>query len=116
MFLEYLGSKAQRPITALTAHEFEGFLHARLKAGCAPKTAIIDVKTLKIAFRRGVNFGHILKDPLAGVRLPKENCSKCAVFTRDEIQKLLNAAPSLDWQTLILLGYFLGARLAIAFR
>jgi len=32
-------------------------------------------------------------------------------FTQDDIQKLLAAAPSLEWQTLILLGYFSGARL-----
>jgi integrase len=34
------------------------------------------------------------------------------VFTHDEVQKLIKAAPSLDWETLITLGYFTGARLS----
>jgi integrase len=79
--------------------------------GSAPKTAIIDLKTLKVAFRRAENYGIILKSPVGAVQLPREDCSERSVFTQDEIQKLLNAAPSIDWQTLILLGFFLGARL-----
>jgi integrase len=111
LFLEHLGQKAQRPISILNAVDFEGFLNARLKMGCAPRTAIIDLKTLKIAFRRAENYGVILKSPVGAVRLPKEDSSERSVFTQSEVQKLLKAAPSLDWQTLILLGYFLGARL-----
>jgi integrase len=33
------------------------------------------------------------------------------LFTQEEVQRLLNAAPFVEWQTLILLGYFVGARL-----
>ena len=111
LFTKSLGAKAQQPISALTPKDFEQFLNGRLNSGAAPKTAIIDVKTLKIAFRRAENYGLILKNPVSAVLLPKEESSERSVFTQNEIQKLLNAAPSLDWQTLILLGYFLGARL-----
>ena len=38
--------------------------------------------------------------------------SEREVFTPEEVQKLHEAAPTVEWQTLILLGYFLGARLS----
>jgi integrase len=111
LFLANLGAKAQKPVTAVTAKDAEGFLTWRLKAGVAPKTAIVDLKTINIAFRRAEAYGIILKNPVAAVRPPKEECSERDVFTHEEVQRLLNAAPTLEWQTLILLGYFLGARL-----
>jgi integrase len=91
--------------------DIEAFLTWRLKSGSAPKTAIVDLKTLNGAFRRAENHQIILKNPVAAVRLPKEVCSEREVFKDEEVQKILNAAPSLEWQTLILLGYFIGARL-----
>jgi integrase len=111
LFLESLDSKAKRPVTALTPHDIETFLNRRLKTGVAPQTAIIDLKSLNTAFRRAEAYGIILKNPVAAVRPPKDVRSEREVFTHEEVQKLLNAAPSLDWQTLILLGYFTGARL-----
>ena len=111
LFLEGLGDKAKKPITVLTPHDFETFLNRRLEAGFAPQTAIIDLKTLNTAFRRAENYGVILKNPVAAVRPPKCIKSEREVFTHEEVQKLLNTAPSVDWQTLIMLGYFTGARL-----
>jgi len=77
----------------------------------APKTAIVDLKTINIAFRQADKYGDIDKNPVAAVRPPKEVCSEREVFTQDEVQKLYHAAPTHEWQTLILLGYFIGARL-----
>src|SRR5262249_22515654 len=37
-------------------------------------------------------------------------------FTQEEVQRLIDEAPTLEWQTLILLGYFLGARLSDCLR
>lgn len=48
---------------------------------------------------------------MAAIRPPKAESSERDVFTPDEVKRLLEAAPSLEWQTLILLGYFIGARL-----
>lgn len=112
LFLEGLGEKAKKPVTVITPHDIETFLNRRLKDGFAPQTAIIDLKTLNTAFRRAENYGTILKNPVAAVRPPKCIRSEREVFTHEEVQKLLNAAPTLDWQTLIHLGYFTGARLS----
>ena len=43
--------------------------------------------------------------------MPKEVSSERELFTHDEVQTLNRAAPTHEWQTLILLGYFIGARL-----
>jgi len=111
LFLSGLNGRAQKPITGIMPKDIENFLTARLETGVAPQTAIIDLKTLNTAFRRAEAYGIILKNPVAAVRPPKDVRSEREVFTHEEVQKILNATPSLEWQTLILLGYFIGARL-----
>lgn len=111
LFLESLGEKGQKPITSVTARDAEIFLNSRLKAGLAPATASVDLKTINVAFRRALNHGVIDRNPIVAVRPPKESRSERDVFTLEEVQKLVNAAPTHEWQTLILLGYFTGARL-----
>jgi len=112
LFLESLGDKAKKPVTSLTPKDIETFLNERLKTGVAPQTAIIDLKTINTAFRRAEAYGIILKNPVAAVQMPKNNASEREVFTHEEVQKMLNAVPFLEWQTLILFGYFIGARLS----
>lgn len=111
LFLLSLGAKAKRPVTSVTPKDVEDFLTSRLNSGVAPKTAIIDLKTLNTAFKRAEAYGTILKNPVSAVRPPKSESSEREVFTPQEVQKLLKATPNLEWQTLILLGYLLGARL-----
>lgn len=48
---------------------------------------------------------------MKAVTLPKSVSSEREVFSLDEIHQLVNAAPNEDWQTLIFLGAFTGARL-----
>lgn len=111
LFLKHLAARAQKPVTTVSSKDVEEFLTARLESGVAPKTAIVDLKTLNTAFRRAEAYGIILKNPVSAVRPPKEECSERDVFTHEEVQKILNVAPSVEWQTLIMLGYFVGARL-----
>ena len=111
LFLACLGDKAQQPISSITSRDVEAFLNSRLKTGVAPKTAIVDLKIINIVFHKADKFGDIDKNPVAAVRLPKEVSSEREVFTLDEVQKLIGAAPTHEWQTVILLGYFCGARL-----
>ena len=112
LFLESLKAKAQLAVTSVTPKDIEAFVNARLESGVAPKTAIIDLKTLNTAFKRAEAYGIILKNPVAAVRPPRMRSSEREVFTHEDVQKVLDAAPSVEWQTLILLGYFVGARLS----
>ncbi len=110
-FLKALDHMADQPLRGLTPRHIELFLNTRLDGGAAPKTAIVDIKTLGIALRRAERYGFIDKNPVPAVRLPKCVSSERDVFTMDEIGKLVNAAPNRDWKTLIYLGVFTGARL-----
>jgi integrase len=110
-FIAHLGPRAKRPVNAVSPADIEGFLNARLNSGMAPKTTIVDVKTLKSAFRRAELFGILTRNPVTAVQLPRDVSSERGVFTMDEVQLMIGAAPNLDWQTLLLLGFFIGARL-----
>ena len=111
-FLKHLGNAASMRVIGLTPKHIESFLAARLKDGMAPKTAIVDVKTLRSAFNRAERLGIIVKNPVYAVELPEEKSSERGLFTHEEIEKLLSIAPSEDWRTLIFLGYYTGARLS----
>ena len=84
------GTKA---VTSVTPRDVEGFLKSRFKSGVAPKTAIVDLKIIKIAFRRAETYGNILKNPMSAVRPPKEVSSEREVFTQEEVQKMLIVRP-----------------------
>src|ERR1017187_8594824 len=111
LFLARLNGRAKKPLTSVTPQDIEDFLTWRLNTGVASKTAAVDLKTLNTAFRRAEAFGTILKNPVSAIRPPKIESSEREVFTPEEVKRLLEAAPSVEWQTLILLGYFVGARL-----
>ena len=112
LFLKSLGTAADQSIRSVGPREIEKFLHIRIDEGAAPKTAIVDIKTLGSALRRAENFGYIDKNPVPAVKLPKCVTTEREVFSVEEIFRLVHAAPNEDWQTLILLGFFTGARLS----
>jgi integrase len=111
LFLVAIGPAADQPLRLLQPRHIDLFLNRRLDSGVAPKTAIVDVKTLSIALHRAERYGYLDKNPVGAVKLPKAVSSEREVFTINEIHRLVSAAPNEDWQTLILLGAFTGARL-----
>jgi integrase len=112
-FLKHLGNKKQQPMTAITAAHIEGFMSSRLKGGVAPKTAIVDIRTLNVVFHRAERYGVILKNPVTAVEMPKAISSEREIFTPEQVKKLLDTVGYKDeWFTLILMGYYTGARLS----
>lgn len=113
-FLEGLGERRTMNLTAVTPKHISDFVSTLRGAGLAPGTVIGHVKALGTAFRRADKFGLILKDPVSAAlgELPKHTMSEREVFAHEEVQELVNAAPDIEWQTIILLGYFAGARLS----
>jgi integrase len=113
LFLKFLGEKAKSPLTTITSSHIENFLNHRLANGAAPKTAIVDIKTLSTAFNRADRKGIILKNPVLAVELPKDQSSVREVFTHEQVGKMLESVSNQDdWFTMILLGYCTGARLS----
>jgi len=112
LFLKHLGSAARSPVTSVSSSHIEGFLNARMKGNVAPKTVVVDIKTLNVAFNRAERYSVILKNPVTAVELPKVESSERDIFTTEHVAKLLNTVGyKSEWFTLILLGYFTGQRL-----
>ena len=112
LFLGSLGATARSPITSISSSHIEDFLNVRLKDGVASKTAVVDIKTLNVAFHRAERYSTILKNPVTAVELPKVESSERDIFTPDQVAKLLQTVGhKSEWFTLILLGYYTGQRL-----
>lgn len=61
--------------------------------------------------RRAEKLGYLGRNPVPAVALPKNTSTEREIFTMEEVEQLVAASPNLDWQTLIQLGFYLGARL-----
>jgi integrase len=110
-FVESLGPVADQPIRAVQPRHIEQFKLDRLRLGRAPKTVIVDIKIVGIALKQAFDFGEIDRNPVPAVRLPKPASIRREPFSMTEVFQLADAAPNDDWETLILLGFFTGARL-----
>ena len=110
-FLASLGSRAGKPLTALTARDVDAFLNARLKEGVAPRTAILDVKIIRTALNAARRQGLIPTNPAEAVELPEAEGVERGTFTSAEVQMFVNAGAG-EWKTLILMAYYTGARLS----
>lgn len=109
-FIEFLAEKARRPLTSLTPGDVDRFLNARLRAGVAPKTAVFDVKVIRTALNAARRQGLITTNAAEAVDLPDVEKWEGGTFTPHEVRMLLDAAEG-EWRTLIMLGYYTGARL-----
>ena len=110
-FLASLGNRAAKPLTSLTAGDVERFLNYRTNKGLAPQTVILDVTIIRAALNHARRQGIITTNPAEAVELPKGKSMERGTFTPAEVKMLVNAADG-EWQTLILLAYFTGARLS----
>jgi integrase len=112
-FLDSLGSRASRPLTALTSRDVEAFLAARTKEKLAPRTLLLDVKIIRTALNAARRQGLIPTNPAEAVDLPDVQGTGVdrGTFTPAEVKMLADAASG-EWKTLILMAYFTGARLS----
>ena len=108
--LEFLGPKADRPITSVGSADMEGFKN-ELAAKLAPSSVRLTVKVLRSGFKKAVQLNLIDKNPAAfveiaddGERVQKKD------FDKKQIDDLLGVAKD-DWRTMIFLGMFTGQRL-----
>jgi len=109
-FLVSLGEKALRPLEALTVRDLETFRNQSLGAGKAPNTVGIEIKILGSVLNVARRQGLIQTNPAEAVELPRVVSHTREVFTTEQVRMLL-AVASPEWQTVILAGFYLGARL-----
>lgn len=115
-FLEFLPTKADLPITAITPQDCQAFYDYLAGLKLAPATLVVEIKTLRNLFNYSRRLGLITLNPAEAVQLP-ENIRqvKRRTITPAQIGLLLKEA-DLEWQTAILFGFYGGLRLGDAMR
>lgn len=115
-FLAHLGSRARLNVNQITPRDVLGYRDAEIAAGKHPNTCNFAVKHLRTAFNAARRQGLITHNPaeaVEAVALPdagEHGEQGREGFTAEQIEALLSAA-SPDWHTVILVAFYVGARL-----
>ena len=111
-FIIFLGKRATTPLTALRVEDVEKFKAFELKSGKAGTSVNVELKALRAAFNTAKRRGYITSNPAEGCEAAPNDGETKHVFTRTEIDALLEATKKQkEWKTAILLGLFTGMRL-----
>ena len=112
-FLESLGKKSKSLINNISYRDVLRFIKSRQEEGLASKTVLVDAKALNTAFTLAKRLGHTQQNPvdkaLASKPLKAVSSIK-EIFSPSQVSALLSTAEG-EWKTVIMLGYFTGARL-----
>lgn len=109
-FLACLGERGQKPLTALSARDIQGYIAKRMAQKIAPSTVNIEGRVLRACFNRAKRQGLIPTNPAEAIELPANRGVERGTFTPAEIKILLESAKKVEWKTMILFGYYTGAR------
>lgn len=113
MFIKSLGKNSDAYLSSITHKDISGFIESRRESGMAPSTVKVDLKILNNAFNLARKMEIIDANPVekAMTLQPKFKASlERKPFTIEQVSKLVQTATG-EWLTLILLGYYTGARL-----
>jgi integrase len=108
--LKELGESATRPLKTLSPEQLNSFIQNRIKTGCSPSTANMYGKILTIALNYARKQGLIVHNPVEAIELPSKKTIERGTFTPQEVKILFDQASG-EWKTIILFGYYTGARL-----
>ncbi len=111
-FNEFIGVKADRPISAISPHDCQKFYDNLAGQKFALASLRVEMKTISSLFNYARRLGLIATNPVLAVDLPERiKQVKRKVFTAAQVQMLINEANA-EWKTAILLGYYAGLRLS----
>jgi integrase len=109
-FLKHLEKRADKSLAALVPRDIQSFIAKRQEDGVSASTANLDGKIIRSALHRARRQGIIPTNPAEAVDLPKKQSIERGVFNPVEIGLLVDAAEA-EWKTVIMFGYYTGARL-----
>ena len=105
---------ADRDMNTITAGQIEDFRQYLVKEGLAEATVNRGMSRVGQFFSKAFRDGNISKDPFDTAKLPsfrvRGNDDRFHFVTREEVQKLIDAAPDAQWRLLIALARFGGLR------
>jgi integrase len=109
-FIEFLGAKAGRDLSALQTNDIARFRDREAKER-SRATANLSLKVLRVCFGEAVRQGLLTINPAVRVKLLKSSKeSKRRAFDVSEIKRILKACDT-EWRGLVLFGLYLGQRL-----
>ena len=109
LFLKFLGTRADRPLTTLQPKQVEDF-KTNLIERVAPSTVNKAIKILKASFNTAVAKRQIEFSPAEHVTSVDVDESNRRPFTPEELKSLLKIASD-EWKTMILTAFYTGLRL-----
>ena len=110
-FLEHLGDRADKQLSVLLPRDIQAYVSKRQKEGLSSTTVNLDAKIIRTALNRARRQGIIHTNPAEAVDLPEKRSIERGVFTPAEIRMILKECEGAEWATVILFGYYTGARL-----
>jgi integrase len=113
-FLELLGERAAFDLKAIEPAHVQAFVNRDIKLGRSGTTVTLNAKILRAAFNAAIRAGLLESNPAGAVHLPDVIAEEREPFTPGEVESLLSAAKSSEWQTAILLAAYAGLRLGDA--
>ena len=108
-FLASLGTRATKPLTALTPRDVELYTATLAQRGLCGRTVGLHLIAIGTALKAAMRQGIIASNVAQAVDRPRVVEHTQGSFTDTEIGILLNAAEP-EWQTLILTAYYTGMR------
>ena len=111
-FLKFVGErKAKANIATITPRDIQNFRDEEIRQGKTQTTANIGLKVLRNVFNTARRQGLNTTNPAEAVETFAAEKEARDVFTNEQIRALLQMANG-EWKTMILLGYYTGARLS----
>lgn len=112
-FKKWLGKKAEKSLSSITAKDIEKFRDARLKQ-VANGTVSDDLKTLRSAFKAAARQGVIQRNVAEAIDLPKADPNERDAFSVAEVEQIVRTTEDIEWKTATLLAFYAGLRLGDA--
>ena len=112
-FLSCMGKKSKALISNISHRDILRFVKSRKDEGLSSRTILTDIKALGTAFRLAQRLSLSQHNPVDKALALKPIKAKSSVrepFTPEQVSDLLKAADE-EWKTVIMFGYFTGARL-----
>lgn len=75
-------------LTEMTSQIIENYREHRLSKGLSPASVSIEMRILKTVFNQGIKWSMLVTNPVAGVRIPKNNIVKIRFLHVYEIKRL----------------------------
>jgi integrase len=112
-FIEFLGHRARLNVAAVTSKDIADFRDRRQSLGLAPATVNLDITILSSAFNSAFKQGHVSVNPCSAIEPLKDKPQRKHVFTPEQVSALVKTAEG-DWKGLIMVAFYIGARLGDA--